>query len=235
MILDWRSIGIVLIAGAYVTVCHAAGEKSCIQHFLAAQSPAPAKVAAIVKNVSSAIGLARQIQIVPCTSVTDAEAFVSDGSNPLMPEGSEYIIYNPQWVQQVAGDHDTELVTIFGHEMGHLLNGDFTANKAKSRHDKEAAADQFAGCAVARLHGEKDQMDEVLLRLRSAPDGSAADDTYPSADESLEQAHTGFDHCPQPPDDKEAGQPPTVTTTVKTVGSGNAAVVGNGNNVSVSK
>jgi len=103
----------------------------------------------IVGDIAAKFGLnAKDIMVSECPTIDNAAADYSIGTQTILP--GEYILYNQNWVSQVAGSDRTELYAIFAHELGHLANRHFL-KPAMSRRDKEIEADKFAGCVVATV------------------------------------------------------------------------------------
>ena len=176
---------------------------SCIdEYFLAKKrdeslSIAPSDIVLLFSEVSKALGLSRQITLVPCRQLLDKTHFTGRvQAYPLRedlnyaPKG-EYIIYHPTWVREVIGSDRTRLIALFGHELGHFINGHFSNLARKSRKEQEEEADRFAGCAVAALGGEWDALAELLGRIRTETE----DPNYPDRLKSIKSAQAGFDEC----------------------------------------
>lgn len=165
--------------------------RTCVDSHLAKvkESPAlgiaPSEVDRLVSRVSESIGLKRPITLVPCSSVEKAYAWPDDKSPEL-----EYIIYNPDWIRGILGKDEVQAIALFGHEMGHFFNGDFTVRKNFSRKQQEIDADYFAGCAVARISGDFAKLEDLFYRLRDEQEA-----LYPSRLKSLESAKNGFSKC----------------------------------------
>lgn len=139
-----------------------------------------------VSRVAQSIGLKRPVIVVPCTSIQKAYAWPGE---PGKSEG-EYIIYNPTWVREVLGKDEVQAIALFGHELGHFYNADFTSRKNLSRQQQELDADRFAGCAVARTSGDFAKLEDLLSRLRLEKDAY-----YPDRLSSIESAKEGFKEC----------------------------------------
>lgn len=143
----------------------------------------------ILRRTAESIGLVEaNITVVPCDQADKAVSYSSDGSDGL--RAGRYIIFNPVWMREVAGSDEVQSTAIFAHELGHFLNDDFGARKSIPPIEQEAAADRFAGCAVARRDAKWSSLEDLLTRLRA--ERSAR---YPSRLASLEAAKQGFEEC----------------------------------------
>jgi hypothetical protein len=143
----------------------------------------------LIRQVANSMSLELDVVVIPCDYATKAVAWSSTGNEPGVPAGY-YIIYNPTWVREVIGRDRVQAIALFGHELGHFLNGHFDRRSHISQQRKEIEADRFAGCAVARLGGEWSALENLLSRLRRE-----RDDIYPSRLRSIEEARSGFDRC----------------------------------------
>jgi hypothetical protein len=142
----------------------------------------------LVQRVSESIGLQSTAQVIPCSGEPKAYAWPGDGSQDV-PDG-QYIIYDPDWVREVIGKDQVQAVALFGHELGHFLNQDFTVRRDEERRVKERDADHFAGCAVAKVTGDFSKLEDLLSRLRLEKDTM-----YPDRLTSIETAKAGFASC----------------------------------------
>lgn len=143
----------------------------------------------LVGEVASAIGLdTNGITVISCSEAMKAEAtyFGDDDDAPI----GEYIVYDPIWLREVIGKNRPEAIALFGHELGHILNRHWTTNKSRTRLQKETEADKFAGCAVGALGLEWASLESLLSRIRGD-----VETTYPSRENSLKAARSGFDQC----------------------------------------
>lgn len=174
---------------------HASAQSAtCVSTYLAKRKIEPtlgitaSDAERLVSRVAQSLALTRPVTVVPCTFAEKAYAWVGrpDDSSP---EG-EYIIYNPDWVREVLGKDEVQAVALFGHELGHFLNGDFTTRKGLPRSQLERDADRFAGCAVARLSGDFSRFEDLLSRLRLEKDVY-----YPDRLSSIQSAKDGFESC----------------------------------------
>ena len=142
----------------------------------------------LVVEVAQSIGLNRPVTVVPCNFAEKAYAW--PGSKDSGTPEAEYIIYNPDWVREVIGQNRFQAVALFGHELAHFLNADFTTRKNVPRPEREADADRFAGCAVAKMGGDFTGLENLLSRIRLEKDTQ-----YPDRLKSVENARAGFKSC----------------------------------------
>ena len=184
---------VALLLGPFGVVS-AQEEAQCVRDSIAKRNQgtsfgiASADAEQIVAEVARSIGLRRPITVVPCSYAQKAAAWSADANSGL-PQG-EYIVYNPDWVREVLGKDRIQAIALFGHELGHFLNGDFTVRKGLARREKERDADRFSGCAVARLGGDFSRLEDLLSRLRLEKDS-----VYPDRLTSIESAREGFTSC----------------------------------------
>ena len=165
--------------------------KDCIE-----QSPQPAQmdptttlIAEIVTRVAVSIGLGHpNVTIKACDFSEKVFSYVTTGSDGIT--AGRYIVYNPTWLREVVGDNQVEMVALFGHEMGHILNDHFISQKDLSPVEKETEADHFAGCAVARLGGGKGDLDALIKRIRAT-----TSQLYPDRLHALQTADEGYEGC----------------------------------------
>lgn len=191
-----RTFIIVVVAYFSLTCTALANPKTCVKRYYkervsegSAAGIAATDAERLVQEVASSIGLDKGFTVVPCYIEEKAHAWYASSDSDGVPEG-EYLIYNPKWIQEVIGDDRTQAIAIFGHELGHLLNRHFTAQRKLSTKVQETQADHFAGCAVARMNGDWAGLEDVLSRLRNVKD-----DEYPNRNESLAAARKGFETC----------------------------------------
>jgi hypothetical protein len=186
-----RGAAFVLVLTVLSSSAHA--QRTCIQDYVSASNRqslgiSPLDVENLITQVAGGIGLNLQaIRIVPCDGVSKAESIYYD---PKDPQQGEYILYNPTWIREVIGNDRDEAIVIFGHELGHLLDRDWTTNAKLTRLEKETRADHFAGCAAGALGVKWDKVRDILSRIRGDVDGY-----YPSREHSLEAARDGLDKC----------------------------------------
>jgi hypothetical protein len=171
----------------------AKAQVTCIQTYVSSSAHktlgiAPSDVEGLVAKVAKAIGLpSTGILIVPCDGVLKVQSAYYD--RPDIPKG-DYILYDPIWVREVIGTDHEQATVIFGHELGHLLDRDFTSNVGLARIQKETNADHFAGCAAGALGVKWESVENILSRIRGDTDTD-----YPSREHSLATAKAGFDDC----------------------------------------
>src|SRR4051794_13394227 len=134
----------------------------------------PQEVQAVINDIGKSIGLSRPVQTISCSFISKVQSFYM-ASQDNAASDAEYIIYDPTWVREVLGKDKTELTALIGHELGHLLNGDFTVRKAIPRKQKEIDSDRLAGCAVGRVDGRWKKLADLFSRIRA----SSSDD-YPN-------------------------------------------------------
>jgi Trypsin-like peptidase domain len=144
----------------------------------------------LIDRVARSIGLTLKIVVIPCVFAEKAFSTQIQEAKPEIPPG-QYIVYNPIWVREVIGNDQVQAIALFGHELGHLFNQDFTLNANLSPVEKETRADHFAGCAVARLNGDWSALESLFSRLRN----ENKDQFYPDRLTSLEAAKAGFEEC----------------------------------------
>jgi outer membrane protein OmpA-like peptidoglycan-associated protein len=148
----------------------------------------------LIMRIAREAGLSGSaIKVVACDYEPNAFAYYQPPGDTSIPAG-EYIIYSPRWVHQVIGTDAVQAMALFGHELGHLLNRDFTTRLDTPNETKEREADRFAGCAVARLNGSWDRLKDLLSRLRE----EKGDPRYPGRLASLAAAEEGYRLCGRP-------------------------------------
>ena len=157
----------------------------------------------LVNKIKSVLPLSvDKIQVVRCEYIdTVKSVYWAEGVGPYGAEAGAYIFYSPRWVHRMAGpdiaDTSSEdyakTVFIIGHEIGHLMNQDWTLNVNKSRLDKETAADKFGGCAVGGVGVSWAKVDHLISQLRDKQTELNSD--YPDAFTSKHAAYSGFTEC----------------------------------------
>ena len=147
----------------------------------------------LINDVARSIRLRMAITVFPCRYMKGQKvvALEPDGGTPGRPPG-QYVVYDPDWVQEVIGTDRFQAIALFGHELGHFLNQHFTYRRNLPRIQQETEADEFAGCAVARMGGSWDTLSGLLSRLRK---DTNRDPDYPDRLASLDAAQKGFQGC----------------------------------------
>ena len=191
------------------------------QHFATLQKEdsargfTPSEAELMVAEVARSISFQQNIKVIYCNEVSSALAWPSNGEKDI-PDG-DYIAVNPRWLREVIGDDRVQAITLLGHELGHYLGRHFESRKDVPREQQEAEADAFAGCAVARLSGDLQKLENLLSRLRTEAGGEG----YPKRTTSLEAARQGFKDCgggkisPHRAVLRVAARPDTVSISVK--------------------
>jgi len=139
----------------------------------------------------------RDISILPCGIVEKVESWAASSQDITqelklagVPPG-RYVVYNPVWVREVIGNDRDQAIFVFGHEFGHFVRGHFFERKEIARDKRELEADQFGGCATARMGSKWSSVESLISRIRP----STGDGFYPSAIESIAVVKQGFEGC----------------------------------------
>ncbi|MEP0393449.1 MAG: hypothetical protein ABJ205_12605 [Erythrobacter sp.] len=108
------------------------------------------------------------------------------------PQG--YVIrYNPEFMNSVLGRHGSGATTaILAHELGHII--DFARRPPQleiSRADREATADQYAGCAFALAGAGRSN----LLPMARTLHEMGASPGYPTPSQRIALVLNGYDSC----------------------------------------
>lgn len=176
----------------------------CIQKYVAdlktansAAGFAPSDAELLVAKVARSISFQQNIKVVYCDTGIDKALAWPARHYTGIPDG-DYIAVNPVWFREVIGDDQVQAVALFGHELGHFSGRHFESRSDIPQEQKEAEADHFAGCAVARTSGDWKSLENLLVRIRPDVAGMG----YPSRAQSLKTAREGFDDCwsGRPPD-----------------------------------
>ncbi|MDX0200948.1 hypothetical protein GOB99_15335 [Sinorhizobium meliloti] len=163
------------------------------------QSGLVEKVQALVDEIRQKLAMSRPVKVISCGQARKAVA-VDRGLTKATPRGN-YLVFDPIWVNEVIGEEQsdpvkkTEAVALFGHELGHFINGHLTEPPQRLPREVEAEADQTAGCAVARMARSWRGLRNLLSRIRQRKDES-----YPDRLTSLASARQGFINCGGTPD-----------------------------------
>lgn len=190
---------IFLAVGAVLSPIQAGAQMVplCVRNEIAARtvegevfSFAPSEAQALIDEVSEAIGLlSGSIVVISCSHVDNAGVWVPRAEEAGVPI-RRYLVYNEDWLRLAVGTNRWQAIAIFGHELGHFVDGHFAGNSNLSSVEREARADRFAGCAVARMGGMWSDIENILSRVRRDQD-----QVYPNRLASLEAARLGFEGC----------------------------------------
>jgi hypothetical protein len=142
----------------------------------------------VIAQVLKAFASKNRLFVVPCHRAEKAQAARVPQSKKL-PAGN-YIFYDESWLKELTAMRLTQLIAVLGHEVGHFEKEHFTNRRHVPRERQEEEADRFAGCAVARLGRDSDNLIEVLNRLRFAPSAE-----YPDRFKSVSAALEGYKEC----------------------------------------
>ncbi|MDN3571300.1 M48 family metalloprotease [Methylobacterium longum] len=151
----------------------------------------------LLRTVGSYFGMDRDISIISCGMIEKVESWAAsapDMTQELSSVGvkpGRYIVYNPTWVREVIGNDRDQAIFVFGHEFGHFVRGHFFERREVARDRKELEADQFGGCATARMKSNWSSVQSLVSRLRP----SRGDGFYPSAEDSVAVVKEGFEGC----------------------------------------
>lgn len=193
--------GIVVLAAVPLVAPSASAqvEAICIDRFLSGQqNPSPERtstlaeiedIQTIIRGVLDKVALTRTIGVVPCSNLKVNVRAIPLQDHSKVPDG-EYIVYDPTWLRQVAGNNRWQVIALFGHELGHFLNSDFSTFTTRTPKEQEQGADRFAGCAIAVSGGDWNAVEDLFSRLR--PERS---DEYPDRLASMEAVQGGFEAC----------------------------------------
>ncbi|GJE15611.1 M48 family metalloprotease [Methylobacterium marchantiae] len=151
----------------------------------------------LLKTIGSYFGMQRDISILSCGIIEKVESWAASETEITKELGSagikpgRFIVYNPTWVREVIGNDRDQAIFVFGHEFGHFVQGHFFERREVARYMKELEADQFGGCATARMKSNWSSVQSLVSRLRP----SKGDGFYPSAEDSLSVVKKGFESC----------------------------------------
>jgi len=166
--------GIALATMLVIGVRSAEAQLTCIQASVSSTTQpslgfAPSDVVGLVTQVASAIGLSPNgISIIPCDGIRDGEIKAQSIylDRPDLKIKGDFILYDPTWIRELIGNDREQAIVIFGHELGHLLDRDWTTNRDLPKIKKETNADHFAGCAAGALGVAWGKVQDVLSRIR---------------------------------------------------------------------
>jgi hypothetical protein len=170
-------------------------EISCVKHFFERSAddpvePTAADAETVIVQVATSLGLRPGVVVIPCNLVSKAQAYVPRQQDGIPP--GEYIIYDPDWYREVIGRERMQGIWVFGHELAHILNRDFTVRRDVSPLERETSADLFAGCAVAKMKGDVKTLEDIVYKMRREKEGVSG---YPDRAVSLAASRSGYDLC----------------------------------------
>lgn len=150
-----------------------------------------------LNEIAEKLGTVNVPKLVPCNFASKARTYyvpeeIPESANSSRILAGEYIVYNPDWIRELLGDDLNALYALFGHELGHFINRDFTEPRIRTFiQEKERDADWFAGCALGLTDRDFVSAETVLRKIREKK--RAMD--YPPINESLEAAYSGYQSC----------------------------------------
>lgn len=190
-------LAVMVAVAAACTPIAAAQADACIQDkFGKPPSPTlslnPEAANAYLQRVSKAMGFDEPVTAIPCGWEVDNVEAWKNTSNPAYPAGN-YVAYKDSWLRLAANTNQAELFAVFAHEIGHFKNGDFSLPRSAPdfRKQRELAADEEAGCGVAKLNSSFEGLQSMIEKVRSLVD----DGKYFPIETSLAAARKGFSKC----------------------------------------
>lgn len=120
-------------------------------------------------------------------------------SNPSAPNalaaaiapGQSKIVYNPNFINQVANQFGGGATFgILAHEFGHHIDFHTTPLWMNNSWSRELKADAWAGCALARVGGSTQQIENSLKAIAAYPSPS-----HPGWQQRHQAVRTGFINC----------------------------------------
>lgn len=140
-------------------------------------------------RVRAATGVSlSDVEIIACPGVGNAYAVILEN-----PERRRVIVFDPVWLQGLTGENALHVSVIIAHELGHIVNGHGSGHLGAFQRGDELEADQFAGCALARIAEFNDGWEalySVIQRIRQ--DRNTA---YASRFVSLEKTRASYEAC----------------------------------------
>jgi hypothetical protein len=105
--------------------------------------------------------------------------------------GQSKIAYNPDFLNQVANQFGGGATFgILAHEFGHHIDFHTTAPWMNNSWSRELKADAWAGCALARVGGNTQQIENALRAIAAYPAPS-----HPGWQQRHQAVRTGFINC----------------------------------------
>ncbi len=155
-----------------------------VSHYITTFQP-HSSVEGMVSDILGFTGLAQNFTI-QAANVPNAAAVI---------QGTErYLLYNPQFIQQVNHHSGTEWAaySVMAHEIGHHLQG-HTIQPGGSRPPIELEADQFSGFILANMGADLSEAQAAMASMASASRTS----THPARDERLTAIERGWSSARQ--------------------------------------
>ncbi|UTW45428.1 hypothetical protein KFE80_00385 [bacterium SCSIO 12696] len=127
----------------------------------------------------------------PCPSYQFFKNHTAGNAQAYLDQFGAQIRYNPQFMNQVLQSFGPQAtIGILAHELGHII--DFANNPSQqSQYQREAAADEYAGCAFA-LAGAPPQalsaLQQTLFSMGSSPG-------YPNSHQRAALIQSGYNKC----------------------------------------
>lgn len=152
----------------------------------------PSVAAAWLKRIGELMDFHEPVEVVPCHYAGGVEAY-SNVDNPAFPKG-HYVVYDDKWLKSTMYNDQSELMSVFAHEIGHLQHKDFAAPRDADgfRPQREMEADMAAGCAMAKLRMPFDGLQRVLQKMRPL---LVTDGKYFPAEPSIAAAKKNYGEC----------------------------------------
>lgn len=102
------------------------------------------EVVALVENILAYSGLEMNFILEEKPGYENASAVIRNGQR--------YLLYDPEWLREIARDHDTDWVRlgVLAHEIGHHVQG-HTLDEEGSKPPNELQADRYAGFVLGLM------------------------------------------------------------------------------------
>jgi len=143
-------------------------------------------------KILNVIGASKRFVLQPCDNINNALA--------LTFKGVRYIMYDPEFMQNLSYSNDWNGMFVLAHEVGHHINGhsvdavlsinDVVAKVSLSKKRiQELEADEFAGFVLGRL-GAK--LSDAISAVSKTPAGDDSYSTHPTRSKRIAAATRGF-------------------------------------------
>lgn len=195
-----RAFLAIVVALLLSAPAFAVGEASCVSEYQFARkngqanAVSPSEAADKLGRIANAMVTSiRNIVVVPCEFFNNKIVAWNHIRNPDDPtdeiESGEYIVYSPEWLRTAIIDADPQAVGLFAHELAHFANRHWRDRESLT-FENEAEADEWAGCALARLKKDPKPFEELLMRIRGD-----VDSTHPSGPNAVKLVRKGYERC----------------------------------------